>query len=300
MSLLHPFTGDIVDLPPILSLLPRIQYLTQQTWPELPTAETCSRYLSSNSVRFCAATAISASPAGAVTVMICFFLLDTSILHVAHATAGDEGKLYAAAAAADADADMDSISIYQIDPPQSNADGSPSPPPPPPPPPRKIAESPPLQLVGRCGSAHLVECGSEMMLVGFSDTSAAHLLAYRLADLTSGRAAPATTIGGHALLLGERALCVSPSRWLPSGSANSIIRKNGVALRPASRFRLGRRSSDSRFQQHHLGSGTCSTAIHGVILGSDETPASPPYTLKHIFTCCYPNLWNDGVLIGLI
>jgi hypothetical protein len=53
-----------------------------------------------------------------------------------------------------------------------------------------------------------VECGSELMLIGFPDKSQERLMVYRLADLISGRNAPVTNIGDDALFLGHEASCV--------------------------------------------------------------------------------------------
>jgi hypothetical protein len=72
---------------------------------------------------------------------------------------------------------------------------------------RMIVERPLVGIIGT-SPVHLVECGSELMLIGFPDKSQERLMVYRLADLISGRNAPVTNIGDDALFLGHEASCV--------------------------------------------------------------------------------------------
>ncbi|GJN17222.1 hypothetical protein PR202_gb04273 [Eleusine coracana subsp. coracana] len=104
--------------------------------------------------------------------------------------------------------DDDKVYIYRIDQPQPNGEGTVSLPPP-----VMIARCP---LVDPIGKVYLVECGSGLMLVGCKDTSYSHLVAYRIDDLISGKIIPVKNIGEHALFLGERGLCVSANKGLPS------------------------------------------------------------------------------------
>jgi hypothetical protein len=70
MRLLHPFTSEIVDLPPLASLLPQVETLRFY-----PRSLTMNPYAS-----------VSVSSRGAVTVMLAFTDLD----RVAYATDGDQ------------------------------------------------------------------------------------------------------------------------------------------------------------------------------------------------------------------
>ncbi|KAL6614198.1 hypothetical protein ACP70R_036468 [Stipagrostis hirtigluma subsp. patula] len=207
VRLLHPFTGDIAELPPLLSILPQ---------------------------GICAAVTVSAT--GAVTVMLALEKIE--IRGVAYATAGDkrwtvapwtlpplitrmassQGKLYLYATSLESasDLDDDKVYIYRIDPPKPNAERLHSPSLSPP---VMLAECPLLETVG---NVNLVECGSEILLVGFSDDSCEHLVVYRLTDLVSGRVVPIQNIGDHALFIDKRGLCLSPNKGLPSVLGNSI------------------------------------------------------------------------------
>ncbi|KAF8716954.1 hypothetical protein HU200_026058 [Digitaria exilis] len=200
VRVLHPFTGDIADLPPVFPLLPQIN-------PHI-----CRRYMTEDmklrelDVAFlkgvCAAVSVDA--AGAITVMLG---LDTK-RRVAYATAGCErwflspwtlprlralhvsfeGKLYVSAVNS---ADENNIYICQIDPPRVSDEGYQSLPEP-----RMLVKCP---LDGPLGTAHLVQCGSELMLAGFNDTWLAHLAVYRVSDLIKGRVVPMKDIGDHAI-----------------------------------------------------------------------------------------------------
>ncbi|KAL6614199.1 hypothetical protein ACP70R_036469 [Stipagrostis hirtigluma subsp. patula] len=238
IRLLHPFTGDIAEFPPLLSVLPQMEprqrygYMTED-----------SKFREIRLFLRGVSAAVSVSAAGTITIM-----LGLDIRHrVAHATAGDQqwslsawklprlqaltmssqGKLYATAANS---ADKNNVYVCQIDPPQPNADGSLSLLPP-----RMIVRCP---VVGTICTAHLVECGSELMLVGFSDRLSAQVEAWDL------------------------------------------------------------RQSHTRVEQFDLGSGTWSPALDAHIPHRDDRIPASPYTLAHhIFTCCYRNYWNRGLML---
>lgn len=146
------------------------------------------------------------------------------------------------------------------------------------------------------GTARLVECGSELMVLGFTDVSLAHLVVYRVSDLTKGRVAPLTSIGEHAIFSEVHALCISAKRF-PSILGNSIICKNRSSRMVETHdFNplLGRRAvrpAHPLVEQYDLGSDTWSPAIDEDIVHSDRTPASPYTLAHHIFTCCCRYYW---------
>ncbi|KAL6871044.1 hypothetical protein ACP4OV_014892 [Aristida adscensionis] len=288
VRLLHPFTGDVADLPPLDSLLPQME-------PPRP-------YFSENSkrsaIRRLRASVAVVGAAGTITVMLAFELLH----RVAYAAAGDrrwtlsdwkflpllrpvafQGKFYSVQYLFQG---INRLQIYQIDTPRRDAiDGRPHQPSP-----EKIAECP-LDRIAH--PVYLVECGSELLIVGYSDTTYRCMVAYRVADLASGNIVPMTRIGDHVLFLDERGLCVSPNnKSLPSISRNSIIYvpyisseacDNGVEPK-------------ARLEEYDLASGTWSLATDEDCV---EGPPSGPSTLiHHIFTCCCPDYWNKGILIG--
>ncbi|CAO1942200.1 unnamed protein product [Urochloa humidicola] len=306
IRLLHPFTGDIADLPPVWPLVPQIKpgicrYLT---------AEMKVRELNFLLRGVCAA--VSVNTAGTIAVMLG---LDSEH-RVAYATAGDQrwslsdwelprlqavtksfqGSLYATVVNP-----ADKINVYyicRIDPPQPSAEGNHSltllPP-------RMLVKSP--LLVG-LGAAHLVECGSELMLSGFTDASLSQLAVYKVSDLIEGRVVPLTDIGEHAIFFEEHGLCVS-AKGFPSISGNSIICKHrSFQMVETHNFNplLGRRTMRTarpRIDQYDLGSGTWSPAIDEDIVYNDRIPPASPYTLAHhIFACCYRCYWNKGLMVS--
>ncbi|KAL6853705.1 hypothetical protein ACP4OV_019734 [Aristida adscensionis] len=240
VRLLHPFTGDVAELPPLSSVLPQLDpYARRRAAATKGKLREIGGFLGGT----CAAVAVGATEA--ITVMLALDAIGMNqTRRVAYADAGDRrwtlsawipprsltqmvsfhGKLYATSlnSASDHDdteegyyPDYNKVYIYRTDPPQPDAEGlhslSLSPP-------RLIAECPLLETIG---SVHLVECGSELLFVGSTDTSDTHLVVYRLADLIIGRVVPIRNIGDHAIFMDERGLCLSPNKGIPSVLGNS-------------------------------------------------------------------------------
>ncbi|RCV46056.1 hypothetical protein SETIT_9G501900v2 [Setaria italica] len=291
VRLLHPFTGDVAELPPLSSLLPQMERYGDMT--EYSKLSRLRGFLSGVG----AAVTVGPAAAGAITVVLA---LESKHL-VAHATTGDQrwtlsasrlprvlgrtvsfhGNLYAVTPKF---RQTNSVHIWQIDPPELDAaEGRTLLPP------RIIAHCP---LAAIPDAVHLVECGSELMVVGFNDSKRTDLAVYRVADLISGRVVPITNIGEHALFLGTRPLYASQNKGLPSVVANSItcryrVTKND-ALRGGRPFRIT--------EQYHIGTGTWSPATDEGISCWNEPPASPYMLIHHIFTCCQHSYWNKGLI----
>jgi hypothetical protein len=109
------------------------------------------------------------------------------------------------------------VYIYQINPPCPNADEGqcrlPLP--------EMIAECPMDKFLY---TLNFVECGSELLLVTYNDSSCSKLEVYRVADLVSGKIEPVTSIGdNHTLFVGERSLCVSNSSNKGSKTNSSSV-----------------------------------------------------------------------------
>ncbi|EER96557.2 hypothetical protein SORBI_3002G167200 [Sorghum bicolor] len=239
MRLLHPLTGEVVDLPPLASLLPQME--TLQFCPKGPNR----RGLLMNPY-----ASVSVSSQGTVTVMLTFTCLD----RVAYAT------------------DADGFPHFPLL--------------------MKIAEYPfdRISII-----LNLVECGSEVLLLSWEDESCIDLAVYRLADLALrsfavGRFLPITSTGNSALVIGERCLCVllSPNKWLPSVSPNSVI----CARKPQS----GPNAGEYVFEQYSLGTGMWTPASDGHIV--EMLLPSPHEFTHHIFTCCYRRYWNKGLMFS--
>ncbi|TVU42630.1 hypothetical protein EJB05_09049, partial [Eragrostis curvula] len=213
VRLLHPFTGDVAEFPPFVSAaVAEAPKATQQLHHRVQFAR---RLPQRRLYRVAYATAGDQQ----------WRLSAWTLPRLSARTMSFQGKLYAAAVVNRGD--NNNVYIYQIDLQQSDAaNGSqllslPKP--------KMIAKCP---LVGAIGSAaHLVECGSELMLVGFADAAHEHLEVYRVADLASGRVVPVTDIGEHAIFLLERGVCVSPNnKGFPSVTSNTIICKHTPTL----------------------------------------------------------------------
>ncbi|XP_047063843.1 uncharacterized protein LOC124671521 [Lolium rigidum] len=206
IRLLHPFTGDIVDLPPLATLmrLPKANLNVRKTWFYF---------------RNICATAVSVNAGGVITVM----LVLKKLAMLAFATSKDHqwnvpswrlsptwkpisfrGKVYMLdnPTLRNPDGPGDTR-IVQIDPPQYY-EGMPT-------------GSPTQKLVATCpiskmrAPRYLAECDSEILVIGFREGLSCHPLVYRLSDLILDRVVPVTSIGGYALFIDERILSVSTS-----------------------------------------------------------------------------------------
>ena len=279
IRLLHPFTGDVAEFPPLASLLPQMERSSYN--------ERTKRYML---MKVCASVTVSSS--GAITLVLALDLLH----RVAYATAGDQswslsawklkpflkpvsfqGKLYALQLTS---VDIGKLYIYQFNPPcPDSGDGQSRLPLP-----VKIAECPKHKI---CFVLHFVECCSELLLVSYNDVSRSKLLVYRLADLVSGKIEPLTDIGDHTLFIGDRSLCVSLSpnkgsrtRSFTSMSPNSIICMHTFSD-PYSEF--------ARFEQYDLSTGNWTPASDGDVF--QRPPPSPHTLIHHIFTSCKYSFW---------
>ncbi|RCV36162.1 hypothetical protein SEVIR_7G309400v4 [Setaria viridis] len=109
-------------------------------------------------------------------------------------------------------------------------------------PPKLIATIPAHKLVYPEG---LVECGSEILVLGHNDLSGSQILVCKLADLVLQRFIPTKDIRGNTLFLEERNISVS-SKVLPTVKGDNVVF-----------IRSGR----PYLAQYHLGSGSLSPAI---------------------------------------
>jgi hypothetical protein len=120
---------------------------------------------------------------------------------------------------------------------------------------------------------HLVEYGSEILVVAHDDIRQTHITVYRLADLVSGKFTPVTNIGENAIFMGPRSICVS-SRAFPMIKANTI-----VYFHPQKGY----------FEQYNISRRTCSPVMDECsINGLAQGPRS---IISHILTCCSNRHW---------
>ncbi|EEC83465.1 hypothetical protein OsI_28972 [Oryza sativa Indica Group] len=270
VRLLHPFTGDIVDFPPLDTLLP---YMGRRS----------EEYL-----RDVAAASITSS-ADDQAVLLMIWLFRT--VRVAFAASGAkqwrvsswsmyqaytplpfQGKLYI----------LDQATAYggpevlQIDPPlQLQLEGT------------TELSLPPPKSIAKCPARtpdsfflyHLVECDSDILLVTFGVSVYAQISVYRLADLISGTTVPVTCIGSNSLFLGNRNLCVS-SKAFPTIVGDAIVFYH---------------QKENYLAQYHLRSGTLSPTSDGCIFATNMP--SPSSIIHHIYTCCFRTQWTKGHLL---
>ncbi|KAM3209613.1 hypothetical protein ACQJBY_063983 [Aegilops geniculata] len=277
IRLLHPFTGDVVLFPPLSSIFPQLAKL--------------GCFISDFSkilvTRFVSAS-VSVNLVGTVTMMLALSGLD----RVAYASTGDQQwtptswkmkRLYSALPfggslyVVDGGWGFEPSRILRIDPPE---DSNPS----------SWSVTPP-QMVTQCPvellrMPQLVECNSELLLVGY-DSGHSRIVLFRVADLLKGvTTMQLTSIGDQAIFIGGWNMAVN-SKSLQSVQANSIAIVNEIGGGLAGRGTL---------PLYDLGSGTWSQVFDGHFLNA---PVPRPYSLVlHVATCCQRLFWNSGKILG--
>ena len=183
-----------------------------------------------------------------------------------------QGKLYMVYTASTSCGKNNVHQVLQIDPPVQDQDGQGAvralqPP-------KLIATVPEHKLVYPYG---LVECGSEILVLGHNDWFGSQILVCKLSDLVLQRFIPPKSIGGSILFIDERSISVS-SKVLPTVKGDSVVYIH---------------SGHPYLAQYHLGSGSLSTAIDNCSLyGRMPGPSS---LVHHVFSCCIRNQWCVGV-----
>ncbi|TVU22616.1 hypothetical protein EJB05_32327, partial [Eragrostis curvula] len=279
VRLLHPFTGDVVELPSLATLRPQLYALFAHD----PVERAYTKEIEFLQFMRKIVAAVSFSPDdGVVTAMLA---LDTErVRRVAFSTSEDrkwtlsdwetqdnrisilpfQGKLYFLTTRSQ---------IWVVDPPQRAVTGSSSSSSSLLMPPRMIAAVPMNKL--RI-PMYMAECDSEILLVSTTARSRWQVRVHRLADLVRGRLIPLRSIGGNSLFVLQRSICVS-SEAHPTIAGDSV-----VILHPSFKY-LG---------EYHLRSRTWSQATDGNYLGEEPVPS--PYTLvHHIYSCCHRYYWRN-------
>ncbi|PVH31426.1 hypothetical protein PAHAL_9G143400 [Panicum hallii] len=267
IRLLHPFTGDILDLPPLSTLLPQMRQELQEVRParlKLPWLRSVST----------AATFAD----GVVTVLLAF----CDLHRVAVATSQDhqwtmstwhyaissppfphQGKFYVVyVMRADHQA-----KIFRIDTPLPGEVLQP---------PKLIATTIADKLRG---PIYFVECDSEVLVIGYGGFPFSKMPVYKLADLVMERYIPVTSIGDKAIFLQNRTLSVS-AKALPTVVGDTII-----CFQPMEHY----------VAQYHLSRSSWSPAMDKCSLrGTEPGPCS---LIQHIYTCCSWRHRNKGLLL---
>nr|CAB3467750.1 unnamed protein product [Digitaria exilis] len=217
VRLFHPFTGDVVDLPSLATLLPHV-INNNQDLPGGSHPVHCFYYLGG------VCTSFSVSAAGVITVMFALHRMG----RVAFATSQDQqwrlstwtleyykslsfrGKLYMVRMSFIPEQNSD---IFRVDPPQEEQGGSL-------PEPKLIASIPTDKLTY---PIFLTECDSQILVAGYTGRLRSHMQVHRLEDLTLEKFIPVKSIGNKALLIEDRSLSVSSNAALPSVVGDTIV-----------------------------------------------------------------------------
>uniref|UniRef100_A0A0D9XY11 KIB1-4 beta-propeller domain-containing protein n=1 Tax=Leersia perrieri TaxID=77586 RepID=A0A0D9XY11_9ORYZ len=273
IRLLHPFTGDIAEFPPLDTLLPYVAHplFMRNKWR-------CLRCVN--------AASISTTNDDNKTISLTMRLF--GMVRVVFAAQGDkqwrlstwpmqpddhlsplsfQGKIYVLRRLPNHGGDHQEI--LQIDPPQRTTT-------------TMELSLPPPKLIAKCPakSFHLVQCGEDIMVITLDFTHYPQMLVYRLSDLVLGIMVPVTCIGcDYSLFLGNRNLCVS-SKAFPTIVGGTIVFYH---------------NSECYLARYHIRSGTLSPKSDSDFIVRSKM-SSPTGIIQHIYTCCFPSYWNKGHL----
>ncbi|XBI60560.1 hypothetical protein VPH35_041476 [Triticum aestivum] len=275
VCLLHPFTGTVAKFPPIT-------YVTMSLGSIHWSSRMNRPYLSPGRV-------IASLSIGADRVpMVMIVLLD--LRRILFATTNDkqwsfsawsfspdnsiissQGKFYMLHKPTPS---TDEIWIFQIDPPRhEKTSGLIS---------SSFSFQPPKVITILCPKAkirspfELVECDSEILLVGSSSDHSKRMLVYSIADLIHGRLVPLKSIGGNALLIDiassesviKRSLSVG-FMAVPTITGDTILRRDPTRYRYLEQYHLGNVTWSSRAVvcAKHNAYGRCTCGLINHIYG---------------------------------
>jgi hypothetical protein len=262
IRLLHPFTGEMADLPRLTTLLPQLNIAADDDRKLAHFRAICASVSINDATRV-------------VTVMLALRKLGN--LAVATATSSDQhwslfewkdlqthsmplsfqGKLYVMVQQGN---DLD-IQLLRIDQPER-------------------VSSTTMKLVATCLMENIylplcmAECDGDILVLCYTDQSLTPLSLYKLVDLMLKRFVPVTSIRDKSLYIDERSLCVS-AKTSPSIVANTVI-----FFHPRER----------RLATYYLSSGN-TTMDDGGFLDAYPVFHAPCSFIHHIFTCCRHAFW---------
>ncbi|XBI96900.1 hypothetical protein VPH35_033120 [Triticum aestivum] len=254
LCLLHPFTGDVVELPANITL------------PENLGA----RLLPTNVF-----AAVSTSPDGVLGVMIATkdeqWSLSTLGFYPHASPLSSKGQLYML----QQQISSWEVNILRFDPPWQDHSTT-----------LGLASSSLLspKLVATCPAdkfhlPELVECDSEILVVGYTETT--QMLIYRLADLAQGKFVPVKSIGGNALLIDTKSNPSFSLSAVPTITGDTIVHANRICDKDIFQNHLNTDSWSSRV-------GGC--AEHGCSLECCTCSLID----HMCNTCCCVSKWNTG------
>jgi hypothetical protein len=275
--ILHPFTGDIVKLPPLMPLL-------ETYWESVPGIGGRLVFIPLNFV-----ASLSVSADGTAAVM----MVHQYLTHVFFATTNDKqwrvsswsltplskavsfrGKLYILAPPASCGGEQP---IMQLDPPRYEHATMPS-------------SLMPPKLIATCPKGQynvifsLAECDSEILLIAFKNMPIRDkLVVYKVADLALGKVAPISSIGGNTLFLDiEKSMYIQNGDIILSRSMTSSSR-----VMPTIASDTICHSQNYPFQ-YHLGTGKWSQIMGEC--GNDGYNMANGCNcglIYHIYKCCH-------------
>ncbi|KAF7005120.1 hypothetical protein CFC21_020267 [Triticum aestivum] len=203
IRLFNPFTGDILELPPLGSVMSDSKLHEISTSHVVPGGVVTSLTVSSDGAAAVMIWLVELSRIIFATTKDKQWSLSTRMFIWNRRPISFQGKLYILCY----DLTSHALQVLQIGPPVYEHGTT-----------LRLGSSflPPLELIATCPTIKisdgigLAECDSEILVIAYKDSTHTHMVVYRVTDLIPGKVIPVTNFGGKSVFFDTKTVAVPP------------------------------------------------------------------------------------------